>query len=328
MSLKTDVLSALEKLGPSKTDKIISFLVETLGDVHGPSINVTLSKLVKEGLATRLGVGVYGLTSLAPVQTGGAQPSKSKERITLKDISATARQVVLDAPGGIKAGELAQTVLQLLPGANENTVRQVLTKLVSSFPDEIYKPGHGLYGSLKDAGSPEIAAAVAPAPTSTKEADFYSSFAEWLESEDEATHACSLGGSGLKEKWGTPDVIGVYKAKATDRVKFQPQIVVAEIKINEAEGLTALGQAIAYRLFSHKVYVVMPSSSAERDLNKLEVLCIQLGLGLVTFTLDPAEPDYQMRVRARLNQPDYFYVNDFAERLVNHNAKTFSIVFG
>jgi hypothetical protein len=42
---------------------------------------------------------------------------------------------------------------------------------------------------------------------------------------EEVTVAVELGGSGLKSKWGTPDVVGVYRPRAADIVKFQHEIV-------------------------------------------------------------------------------------------------------
>jgi hypothetical protein len=51
-----------------------------------------------------------------------------------------------------------------------------------------------------------------PGSESLTEQDFYTSFAEWLEENDEATVASALGGSSLGGKWGTPDVIECAQA--------------------------------------------------------------------------------------------------------------------
>ena len=85
------------------------------------------------------------------------------------------------------------------------------------------------------------------------EEDFYEPFAEYLKNDlDEVTTVASFGGAGLKGKWGTPDVIGVYKSLASNLIKFPLEIVAAEIKIDPQTPVVAFGQAVAYRLFAAK----------------------------------------------------------------------------
>ena len=100
---------------------------------------------------------------------------------------------------------------------------------------------------------------------------------------DEATTAVSLGGAGMQKKWGTPDVVGVYRPLASQRIKFEPEIISAELKIDPMAPVVAFGQAAAYRLFSAKSYVVMPATISEEDSSRLEALCMLFGIGLVLF---------------------------------------------
>ena len=147
------------------------------------------------------------------------------------------------------------------------------------------------------------------------EQDFYGSFAEWLVENDEVTVASALGGSSLGGKWGTPDVIGVLKPRAQDIFKFEPQIVTAEIKAVPTQPVVAFGQAVAYRLFSHKSYVVVPKPTTSDDMSRLTSLCSLHGVGLVTFTLNKDQPDYAVVVLPAVAAPDMFYVNSMLERL-------------
>jgi len=147
------------------------------------------------------------------------------------------------------------------------------------------------------------------------EQDFYASFAEWLVENDEVTVASALGGSSLGGKWGTPDVIGVLKPRAQDIFKFEPQIVTAEIKAVPNQPVVAFGQAVAYRLFSHKSYIVVPRSTSSDDMNRLTSLCSLHGVGLVTFAVNKAQPDYDVVVLPVVAAPDMFYVNNMLERL-------------
>ena len=130
---------------------------------------------------------------------------------------------------------------------------------------------------------------------------------------DEVTEVAPLGGAIMKTRWGTPDVIGVYKPLAGNLIKFPLEIVSAEIKIDPQAPVVAFGQAISYRLFSTKTYVAMPTKLTEEDRDRLESLCMLFGIGLVLFDLDKAQPNFTIRVRAQRFSPDMFYVNEFAD---------------
>jgi hypothetical protein len=158
--------------------------------------------------------------------------------------------------------------------------------------------------------------------------DFYEPFAEWLRKEDEVNWASALGGAGLKSKWGTPDVIGIYKPLASHLIKFPIEIVSAEIKIDPQAPVVAFGQAVAYRLFSTKTYLAMPVTMTEEDQGRLESLCMLFGIGLVVFELAKEAPKFSIRMRAQRFSPDMFYVNEFAERLKLHKAELFQKLFG
>ncbi len=133
---------------------------------------------------------------------------------------------------------------------------------------------------------------------------------------DECTKAISLGGNAFKDKWGTPDVIGVYKFHETKPVRPLPEIISAEIKTDINQLIVAFGQSCSYKLFSHKVYLVIPQSALDIDKSRLESLCYRFGLGLITFDhTDKENPNFQIRTRAIKSEPDYFYVNEYLSRL-------------
>jgi hypothetical protein len=111
-------------------------------------------------------------------------------------------------------------------------------------------------------------------------------------------------------------------------IKFPIEIVCAEVKVNPQWPGVAFGQAVAYRLFSSKTYIAEPSSISEEDLGRLEALCMLFGVGLVVFDLNPAAPNFRIRVRAQRFSPDMFYVNEFADRLRLHDPEVFQELFG
>jgi hypothetical protein len=190
-------------------------------------------------------------------------------KLSGKEIQKLARSIVAENPGGIRYSELVERVSQQTPETPRNTIHGSVWNLDTIFPNEIAKPSRGLFtpvakpsNEAADVGSAEE---IAPSGVKIKEAEFYQPFADWLKNDlDEVTEVASLGGAGLKSKWGTPDVVGIYKPLASNLIKFPIEIVSAEIKIDPQAPVVAFGQAVAYRLFSTKTYIAMPKDSHRR----------------------------------------------------------------
>jgi len=255
-------------------------------------------------------------------------------KLTGQQIRKLALDTVTKTPGGLRYEQLRRRILELNPETNRNTVSGSIWNLDAIFPDKITKPERGLFKAINSdpdgdtvvVGTPEQTGARG---TKINEADFYGGFAEWLRDDlGEVTVAKSLGGATLKSKWGTPDVIGVYKPLGRDLIKFPLELVAAEIKIDPQAPVVAFGQAIAYRLFASKSYIAMPNTLTEEDQSRLEALCMLFGMGLALFVPDPEKPEFTVRVRAQRFSPDMFYVNEFADRLKKSNLALFEDLFG
>lgn len=254
-------------------------------------------------------------------------------KLTVQQIKNLARSLIAQNPGGIRYSVLVDKICQQTPETPKNTVHGSVWNLDALFPDEIAKPSRGLFTPLSKPGNDNVVVGSTEqfATTGVKflESDFYEPFAEWLKNDlDEVTVVASLGGAGLKSKWGTPDVIGIYKPLASNLIKFPVEIVSAEIKIDPQAPVVAFGQAVAYRLFSTKTYISMPTSLTEEDQSRLESLCMLFGVGLVLFDLNKDAPQFSIRVRAQRFSPDMFYVNEFADRLKHYDAEIFEKLFG
>jgi len=252
-------------------------------------------------------------------------------KLSGRQIQEVARSIVAENPGGIRYSQLINRIHEKHPETPRNTIVGSVWDLASRFPNEVLKPSRGLFvptnGGSVIADVQEHAPKAVPARV--REEEFYEPFAEWLKNElDEATVAMPLGGAGLQKKWGTPDVVGVYKPLASHRIKFDIEIVAAEIKIDPQTPVVAFGQAAAYRLFAAKSYVVMPATISEEDYSRLEALCMLFGIGLVLFDIDLEDPSFRIRVRAQRFSPDMFYVNEFAERIYQIDPATFNRLFG
>lgn len=231
------------------------------------------------------------------------------------------REILGREPQGIRYSVLAKMLIEALPDIRPNTIHGTISNAQVRRQNDFYKPAKGLFRLAKF--REESAADTALAPMKLKEEHFYSSFADYLtRGLEECSKAIVLGGNKFRDKWGTPDVVGVLKPRPTDIFTFPTEIVSAEIKIDVAGLITAFGQACAYKLFSHKSYIVVPESSSPTDISRLDSLCIIFGIGLIVFDASsPTEPNFTIRARAARHEPDMFYVNlhirEIAEELLS-----------
>lgn len=238
------------------------------------------------------------------------QPTKVTERIKAK-----ALELLEQYPEGLRYSELHAKILEADGAFKPNTINGCIWNLDAIYPDSVYKPSKGLFRLLKnkptdtDVLIPSIVAAVAA--SKVKEEDFYAPFADWLKNEiEDVTHAIPLGGNKFKDKWGTPDVIGKRESMRSDMIKGPTEIVSAEIKTETFQLVTAFGQACAYKLFSHRVYLVIPRQSQKEEISRLDSLCQIFGIGLVTFDAEtPSTPDFRIQVRPARHEPGLFYTN-------------------
>jgi hypothetical protein len=181
-------------------------------------------------------------------------------KLSGKEIQKLARSIVAENPGGIRYSALIDKICQQSPETPKNTVNGSVWNLDTIFPNEIAKPSRGLFTPVAKSGNETVDVGsteqIASTGVKIKESEFYQPFADWLKNDlDEVTEVASLGGAGLKSKWGTPDVVGIYKPLASNLIKFPVEIVSAEIKIDPQAPVVAFGQAVAYRLFSTKTYI-------------------------------------------------------------------------
>ena len=94
---------------------------------------------------------------------------------------------------------------------------------------------------------------IPPVELRVSEEEFYRPFADWLVKElEESTKAIALGGNRFKDKWGTPDVIGIRVPRQSDIVKPPTEIVAAKIKSDAKDLITAFGQACSYKLVTNR----------------------------------------------------------------------------
>jgi hypothetical protein len=213
---------------------------------------------------------------------------------------------------------LVNEVKKKLPRESVYTISTYIQKLADAHSDKVYRPARGLFRHTaykKEEEKPEKE----KIKVKIQEEDFYKAFADYLTGElGECTKAIPLGGKKFEDKWGTPDVIGVEKSKEHESVKHPDVIVSVEVKFeSSAQALiTAFGQACAYKAFSHKVYLLIPKDSDEDEVSRIESLCMIFGIGLILFdSTNVEEPRWEIKTRPVKTDPDYFYVNQNADKI-------------
>jgi len=230
-------------------------------------------------------------------------------------IIGKAIEIIKSNPNGIRYSNIVRKIHEEYSEIPINTIHGTVWNLETRVQNEVYKPARGLFRHVlfREKEITEQEQKPSPEVEEIKEVDFYEPFARWLVDElEECTKAIPLGGNRFKDKWGTPDVIGKREPRRSDIVKAPTEIVSAEIKADTRDLITAFGQSCSYKLFSHKSYLVVPKSSPESDISKLDALCLIFGIGLVLFdNTNPSDPKFEIRVRPIRHEPDMFYVNNY-----------------
>src|SRR3989304_5493655 len=222
-------------------------------------------------------------------------------------IVSKAVEVIKAFPEGIRYSELVRTIQQDFPDIPNNTIHGTIWNLEARVPDKIYKPARGFFrhNTFRDVQFSEFGQKLPDKTEKIREEDFYQSFADWLVKElEECTKAIPLGGNKFRDKWGTPDVVGIREPRKSDIIKPHTEIVSAEIKTDIRDLITAFGQACSYKLFSHKSYIVVPKESPEEDITKIDALCLIFGIGLILFDSNSSKaPQFEIRVRPGKHEP-------------------------
>jgi len=248
--------------------------------------------------------------------------STQKEKIIKK-----LYEILENNPNGIRYADLIRKISEELPEVKVNTIHGTVwdfkQKIDKGQVKDVLRPEKGLYILGKYFGKTFVSK-IGSFPFSIekiKEEDFYKPFADYLMNElEECTKAIPLGGNKFQDRWGTPDVIGTYKVLGLGNIQPPIEIISAEIKIDTNQLITAFGQACSYKLFSHKVYLVIPKDANGADIKRVESLCLKFGIGLILFNRQNKEnPEFEILTRAVKSEPDYFYLNKYL-RLIEDEA--------
>jgi hypothetical protein len=199
-------------------------------------------------------------------------------------------------------------------GENINTINGSTWNMPNEMSDLVARPQRGLfilkknlnYISEKENETSDKYSDV------FKEETVYEPVKDYLLGRSEFTHAIVIGGAIFGKKWGTPDIIGAIRV-SSDAV-YQPalEIVAVEVKGNNYSPVEALGQAMAYKLFAHRTWLVLPESD---DIDRIEGIAMSANIGLVVFNYKNGQFTFETLNRPVMGNPDADEVNNILNTL-------------
>lgn len=214
--------------------------------------------------------------------------------------------------------EVVEWIGKKYPEANGSSIQSTISWLKAN-NDEISDPGRGWVSLVSIDEAEAVAASKEATPRQYEEAKIYEPLRQFLLQEEICNNAIISGSFRFNGKWGNPDVFGVFKPLASQFYKFQPEYVAAEIKDANANLVEAFGQAVAYQLFTHRSYLVVPESETTKtrkdDLDRIDTLCEMVGIGLILFKIDGETYSFRQEVRAKKSAPDAYFLNSFLNEL-------------
>ncbi len=252
---------------------------------------------------------------------------ESRDKGITKNIRDKAYEFIQNSPDGIRYSELVAKIRNEFPKYKEGTIAVQVTDLPSStdYGRSIERVDRGIYKPKSAGSSGKVISASGTTRTAVRnEEKFYAEFARFVRDDlVECTHAVKYGNNRLQndKKWFNPDIVGFYHAGLAGTYQRAPDIVTGELKTSTAykDAIEGFAQAAAYRLFSHKSYLALPKEMSSDDIDVVESLCIQFGLGFVLFNRrDPQNAQFTLRNRALWHEPNIAYLNKYGQKIIEY----------
>lgn len=270
---------------------------------------------------------VFNSANLTTAIKGGYQLIRGDLKMSTQkeQIIEQAYQILENSSKGVRYADLIKKISEDLQGVKLSTIHGTICNLKQKIDagnvEDVIRPERGLYILKKYFKEGEIKEEEIEHDIILEE-DFYEVFANYLINDlEECTKAVPLGRNSFQDKWGTPDVIGTYRILGIGHVQPPIEVITAEIKIDVNQLIISFGQACSYKLFSHKVYLVVPKDARGTDIKRIESLCLKFGIGLILFNRKNKEnPEFEILTRAVKSEPDFFYLNKYL-KLIEDVAK-------
>lgn len=230
------------------------------------------------------------------------------ERITFKLIDSQEE--------GVSLQEIKRKVLTENSDISQHTIRFEVGQLAREYPDRILRKDRGVYGRASDLPIQEYPTEREQETDQKKEKPFYDPLVDFLLDKEECEYSSVLGNNRVPGFWNTPDVIGTKRSPRSHLIQYTTELISAEVKYadKQREIITGFGQAVAYKLFSNKVYLVIPSVALEA---RVIELCMNESIGLIKYDrTNPSKPRMDFVLRAPFCRPNPTHTRDWVEELM------------
>ena len=335
--IKKEALRLLEEAGPEgmKTSEIVKDIHSKVEDKSKTAKWVwwKMHDKTHKDKITKIKRGLYRLSKFDDVNSrevnDGDRPlqKNNKAKITHRIREAAMELLEKAGPGGMRTTELQDAVYREV-GGNYGTIQSQWHGMISNkHKSKITRIERGSYRLSKfDEAASRLEKAGGEDGSSSQpyeEEKYYKPFADYLkEALEECDVAVPIGGSKLGGgTWGNPDVIGAKKFQTA--LNVPPIIVTAEIKARDTSDaiIKGFGQCCSYKLFSHKVYLVVPKGPKVEG--SLADMCKNHQIGLVVFDKEAGtdDPKWEIILWAPTIQPDYSALSDLYDRLLAPKIK-------
>jgi len=247
-----------------------------------------------------------------------------KEQIIKKALEILARP---ESRSGLRFSTLLQKVASET-GDNINTCNGSLYNLPNEMPDKVIRPHRGLFllkeneKFLKDVAEDVVEQKI---DSKFKEEDIYEPAKNYLLGNEECTHAVVVGGNIFGKKWGTPDILGVIRANSDAIYKPILELIAIEIKKEGYDPVEALGQAMAYKLFAHRTWLILPDDD-HADIERIQGIAITANIGLISFLRKSEGLEFSTLNRPISGRPDLTEVNEMLEKFKKDKKNYYELI--
>ncbi len=139
------------------------------------------------------------------------------------------------------------------------------------------------------------------------------------------TYAVGGGGKIVGKKGGTPDILGVIRANSDAVYRPILELIAVEIKKEGYSPVEALGQAMAYKLFAHRTWLILPDDD-HADIERIQGIAITANVGLISFLRKSEGLDFTTLNRPISGRPDLNEVNEMLDKFKKDKQKYYELI--
>ena len=206
----------------------------------------------------------------------------------VKELRKEALGIVERTPGGIGHLELIDRLLERKPRRRRDEVRQVVARLDQDFDRRIFRLPGGTILSLDEFKADYARdASQSPIHNLPDEATVYPLCLQFV-LDQRLVDRCEITADFKPTVAGNgPDLLGIQFDHETAEHHAQKELVAFEVKTTSNAGAVrgAMWQALSYKVFAHRAYVIMPTPKLSKQVEVLESRCYHHGIGLIYLDL-------------------------------------------